>query len=115
IGVACCRGRGEIWGVAACLKKKTAGAECMTCVLECTAFFSRVLCHLCASGPSSRMRQSLSPRVGSERSATSSCFFSSRRRHTRFKCDWSSDVCSSDLTHTHTHTPPNEPLLPGDP
>src|SRR5260370_25301257 len=25
-------------------------------------------------------------------------FFSSRRRHTRFKCDWSSDVCSSDLT-----------------
>src|SRR5207237_7629317 len=26
-----------------------------------------------------------------------SFFFSSRRRHTRFKCDWSSDVCSSDL------------------
>src|SRR3990167_9749388 len=27
------------------------------------------------------------------------CFkiFSSRRRHTRFDCDWSSDVCSSDL------------------
>src|SRR5690606_41083282 len=24
-------------------------------------------------------------------------FFSSRRRHTRFSCDWSSDVCSSDL------------------
>src|SRR5260370_30119013 len=24
-------------------------------------------------------------------------FFSRRRRHTRFKCDWSSDVCSSDL------------------
>src|SRR2546430_5099132 len=24
------------------------------------------------------------------------CFFSSRRRHTRFDCDWSSDVCSSD-------------------
>src|SRR5207237_6491278 len=23
--------------------------------------------------------------------------FASRRRHTRFKCDWSSDVCSSDL------------------
>src|SRR2546430_3358181 len=29
---------------------------------------------------------------------TTSCFFfSSRRRHTRFDCDWSSDVCSSDL------------------
>src|SRR5688572_31967391 len=25
-------------------------------------------------------------------------FFSSRRRHTRFDCDWSSDVCSSDLS-----------------
>ena len=24
-------------------------------------------------------------------------FFSSRRRHTRFTSDWSSDVCSSDL------------------
>src|SRR5256886_8342843 len=24
-------------------------------------------------------------------------FFSSRRRHTRFDCDWSSDMCSSDL------------------
>src|SRR5438270_11342427 len=29
--------------------------------------------------------------------ASSCCFFSSRRRHTRFDCDWSSDVCSSDL------------------
>src|SRR5260221_1494362 len=26
-------------------------------------------------------------------------FFSSRRRHTRSLCDWSSDVCSSDLVH----------------
>src|SRR5256886_8880805 len=30
-----------------------------------------------------------------------SFFFSSRRRHTRFDCDWSSDVCSSDLSSTH--------------
>src|SRR2546430_8778251 len=29
--------------------------------------------------------------------ARGSFFFSSRRRHTRFDCDWSSDVCSSDL------------------
>src|SRR5207249_7383252 len=28
---------------------------------------------------------------------TDSIFFSSRRRHTRSKRDWSSDVCSSDL------------------
>src|SRR5690242_20804868 len=27
-------------------------------------------------------------------------FFSSRRRHTRLTCDWSSDVCSSDLVLT---------------
>src|SRR5256886_7584215 len=46
-------------------------------------------------------------------------FFSSRRRHTRFDCDWSSDVCSSDLPHRlsrvqgrvgvledHLHVPP---------
>src|SRR6266542_506706 len=41
-------------------------------------------------------------RVGSCRpwpaqSRTGSFFFSSRRRHTRFYRDWSSDVCSSDL------------------
>src|SRR6516164_10147902 len=27
-------------------------------------------------------------------------FFSIRRRHTRWNCDWSSDVCSSDLSAT---------------
>src|SRR5699024_11685795 len=42
-----------------------------------------------------------------------SFFFTSRRRHTRSKRDWSSDVCSSDLEakliwfyftrHTHRH------------
>src|SRR5438034_8650921 len=41
-------------------------------------------------------------------------FFSSRRRHTRSLCDWSSDVCSSDLDrltqepralHAHAHHP----------
>src|SRR5256886_4686243 len=31
------------------------------------------------------------------RSFSCAFFFSSRRRHTRFDCDWSSDVCSSDL------------------
>src|SRR5690606_40608527 len=30
-------------------------------------------------------------------------FFSSRRRHTRFSRDWSSDVCSSDLTYVRFH------------
>src|SRR5690606_4931785 len=30
-------------------------------------------------------------------------FFSSRRRHTRFSRDWSSDVCSSDLVKSGDH------------
>src|SRR5438309_8792473 len=30
-------------------------------------------------------------------------FFSSRRRHTRWNCDWSSDVCSSDLLFGRRH------------
>src|SRR5438034_8784934 len=33
-------------------------------------------------------------------------FFSSRRRHTRSLCDWSSDVCSSDLVERHHACPP---------
>src|SRR5699024_3117432 len=34
--------------------------------------------------------------------ASSLLFFSSRRRHTRSKRDWSSDVCSSDLSGGNT-------------
>src|SRR5260221_44417 len=33
-------------------------------------------------------------------------FFSSRRRHTRSLCDWSSDVCSSDLEEDDRHPSP---------
>src|SRR2546430_4191031 len=35
------------------------------------------------------------------RGACQCFFFSSRRRHTRFDCDWSSDVCSSDLARSN--------------
>src|SRR5438034_7074415 len=35
---------------------------------------------------------------------TSVFFFSSRRRHTRSLCDWSSDVCSSDLFRPWVYT-----------
>src|SRR5258707_9545302 len=35
-------------------------------------------------------------------SASGVFFFSSRRRHTRYWRDWSSDVCSSDLFHQET-------------
>src|SRR5580692_12127103 len=34
--------------------------------------------------------------VASDNRSSLYFFFSSRRRHTRFDCDWSSDVCSSD-------------------
>src|SRR6266480_2018557 len=36
-------------------------------------------------------------------------FFSSRRRHTRLTCDWSSDVCSSDLTCASSRRRPTAP------
>src|SRR5438309_9475475 len=39
-----------------------------------------------------------------------SFFFSSRRRHTRWNCDWSSDVCSSDLFSVSTDVTLAEPL-----
>src|SRR5260221_5617264 len=35
-------------------------------------------------------------------------FFSSRRRHTRSLCDWSSDVCSSDLDSANILTSARE-------
>src|SRR5699024_11818453 len=43
-----------------------------------------------------------------------SFFFSSRRRHTRSKRDWSSDVCSSDLVRGQPHHPadPRQPRRP---
>src|SRR5437763_12936775 len=37
-------------------------------------------------------------------------FFSSRRRHTRYIGDWSSDVCSSDLCHKTGHLACNCPM-----
>src|SRR5690606_40624950 len=45
-------------------------------------------------------------------------FFSSRRRHTRFSRDWSSDVCSSDLwcimtSHVHLVVGTTSPSLEG--
>src|SRR5207249_8302668 len=37
-------------------------------------------------------------------------FFSSRRRHTRSKRDWSSDVCSSDLSLSLVATSMDQPM-----
>src|SRR3712207_3465211 len=41
-------------------------------------------------------------------------FFSSRRRHTRYWRDWSSDVCSSDLFNERTNSPFNFLQYPTD-
>src|SRR5699024_11232380 len=38
-------------------------------------------------------------------------FFASRRRHTRSKRDWSSDVCSSDLSRVSVFVTEEQPLL----
>src|SRR5690625_7383650 len=40
-----------------------------------------------------------------------SFFFSSRRRHTRWPRDWSSDVCSSDLSGVNFLGDPNLALV----
>src|SRR5258707_4398342 len=39
-------------------------------------------------------------------------FFTSRRRHTRYWRDWSSDVCSSDLFPSETTGKTNAPWVP---
>src|SRR5689334_23964668 len=52
---------------------------------------------LCIELRPSRLLQELSPRGTRSRKAEAMFFFSSRRRHTSWNCDWSSDVCSSDL------------------
>src|SRR5262249_57114562 len=42
-------------------------------------------------------------------SLSSSFVFSSRRRHTRLVSDWSSDVCSSDLSNAPVYSPTSNP------
>src|SRR5207249_7343755 len=58
-------------------------------------------------------------RVSDEKWFCSKCahtfFFSSRRRHTRSKRDWSSDVCSSDLLQAPAVAPVIRSPPPGSP
>src|SRR5256885_5358831 len=49
----------------------------------------------------------LRDRIGLYRIAVAVFFFSSRRRHTRLQGDWSSDVCSSDLSSQSAQTRAN--------
>src|SRR2546427_5574211 len=49
-----------------------------------------------SASPRAVLRPSWPPGCGS----AAFFFFSSRRRHTSFDCDWSSDLCSSDLLST---------------
>src|SRR5260221_7599436 len=67
-----------------------------------TAIGSSLSCCVKRRAPVSRCRTSRCPGVlrhihGIALLACLLFFFSSRRRHTRSLCDWSSDVCSSDL------------------
>src|SRR5215510_1267811 len=50
-------------------------------------------------------RMRLLMRTGLSAAVAASFFFSSRRRHTRWPRDWSSDVCSSDLSRGRLRTP----------
>src|SRR5947207_10614341 len=53
----------------------------------------------CSDGLNLSLRLVATMSAFSPSSSTRSLFFfSSRRRHTRSLCDWSSDVCSSDLS-----------------
>src|SRR5256886_6314394 len=53
------------------------------------------------AGHGREKRTEMGMREGCRNGRRDRCFFfSSRRRHTRFDCDWSSDVCSSDLRRT---------------
>src|SRR2546430_6597108 len=52
--------------------------------------------------PGARWRYFYNYVIDLTQSAEQLHFFSSRRRHTRFDCDWSSDVCSSDLPARRT-------------
>src|SRR5256886_13611775 len=63
------------------------------------------------------MWMSASVNSGRETPASCACFFffSSRRRHTRFDCDWSSDVCSSDLVMQRHRRGTVYAMLPTDP
>src|SRR5206468_6720895 len=45
--------------------------------------------------------------IGEDRCWVGSFFFSSRRRHTRSDRDWSSDVCSSDLSRLRVAVGPS--------
>src|SRR5438132_9223289 len=49
------------------------------------------------------VQKALALRTGHGGSDEGFFFFSSRRRHTRSLCDWSSDVCSSDLQQFATY------------
>src|SRR2546429_7299602 len=71
-------------------------------------------CHVPAAGGSAgdpRRRNRKTPRRGG--ALRCSFFFSSRRRHTRCSRDWSSDVCSSDLSRDEEKGPHGEILATG--
>src|SRR5436190_12115380 len=62
----------------------------------------------------SSLQRALRDSKSGTRGASEIFFFSSRRRHTRSLCDWSSDVCSSDLRARPLTSPqPDGPMAHG--
>src|SRR5688500_19478285 len=55
---------------------------------------------MCIRSDSDALRRGMQSSENSNRFEILWFFFSSRRRHTRLQGDWSSEVCSSDLTFT---------------
>src|SRR6266481_5148608 len=76
---------------------RTSARSCMICrSLACLAFLVYLLFTLLSQHPLPNVRRTAQYR---------DFFFSSRRRNTRWNCDWSSDVCSSDLVENELQHP----------
>src|SRR6202041_158781 len=97
IGRGLCRGKGKNLGVARLFKKKNKKSVCgrSVTIVICDLLLSLGLWKKAARNSFSEQLDVW--KVVGVREMVFFFFFSSRRRHTRLTCDWSSDVCSSDL------------------
>src|SRR5437016_6548188 len=73
----------------------------LCCCVLLMIFGATPLCSTCSVATKAPTRA-----FRASRSFTFRFFFSSRRRHTRLVSDWSSDVCSSDLSASGIEPPP---------
>src|SRR5689334_16413627 len=83
------------------------GIDFMNKLQMCVRTVSLGTCDTLLSHPASMTHYSV-PKEEREKYGITEFFFSSRRRHTRWNCDWSSDVCSSDLHDIFDLSDPSE-------